>query len=97
MSETRKVVVHSWHSPESCGGFDWYPDTQAGYIAATEAFVKDTGPDNPWGGDPVRVRLLTVDVPADLDGQALTDWLDEDIDALEETLPALWDVSLNMA
>lgn len=83
--DTKKVWVISWHKPDSFGGFDWYPiEADARAAFAREAFG-DT-----WKGEPnVRVRLVAADVPTELEGQALTDWLDEDIDALEVTLPAI--------
>lgn len=85
---TRTVYVVSWvywnGDEQGGGGFDWYPARHE--AAAFEAFDREKAA---WDGSPARIRLLRMDVPADLDGEALTNWLDEDIDALEVTEPAL--------
>lgn len=85
-----KRIVHvvSWvywsGGEQSSGGFDWYPQEAEAYRAfnADKRALAETG-------QPARLRLLRVFVPARLDGPAVTDWLAEDVDALEGGHPAL--------
>lgn len=82
------VYAISQHREGEGGGFDWYPATvdRAALDAAFDAEVAcwaDTT------GAPCTVRLVAVCVPEHLTGEALTDWLDADIDALEHSLPPL--------
>ena len=83
----------AWGDPEadeqSCGGFEWYLDAEV----ARQRFAAEPGN---WGTDPVRVRLVQVEVPFDVPlpldasnpiNQAVTTWIDEQIDDLETVWP----------
>lgn len=88
----RTVHVVSWvywnGDNQGGGGFDWYEDEHR--TAADAQFEKEkadwySGRD---GFPNTRIRLVTVNVPAHLYGQALTDFLDANIDPIKALLPA---------
>lgn len=87
-NSTRKVYVVSWvyfnGDEQGGGGFNWY---EAENRNVAEQDYEAEAPR--WAPDRVRVRLLEVEVNANLTGQALTNFLDGDIDQLEVHLPAL--------
>lgn len=80
----RTVWVVSHYLPGSSGGFNWYPDAESaevGYHREIAAWEN--------GEDAVRVRLLTIDVPANRSGPDITNYIDARIDEIELTLPAI--------
>lgn len=72
-----------WEGDEQGGGgFNWYyteENARQGFQAEKRA----------WEGACARVRLVKVQVPTFLDPEAVTAWIDGDIDLIEYHLPAL--------
>lgn len=85
---TKTVGVLSWHA-EGFGGFNWYPpETSAEVLAACYAEEVEA-----QEGETATVRLVMLEVPADLTGQELTNWIDDGdtLEAVENTAPALFE------
>lgn len=87
MSDTKVVPVISWVNyaggEQTSGGFDWYYQAEQ----ADDRFDDEVA--YFVGGEVVIRRVDVPDVPADLDDEELTNYLDERIDDLEVHLPAL--------
>lgn len=73
MSDTRTVWVVSWvywnGDEQGGGGFWWIPDRGT----ALEQFNREK---DQWQGITARIRLVSIDVPVHLDGEALTRYID---------------------
>lgn len=86
MQHTKLPVIVSGNS--GSGGFDWYPaDTP--FVKVIDRYQNEIAI---WDdGEPTKVRLLLVEVPAELDGDTITDYLEglSATDDLEFNLPAI--------
>ena len=60
MSTKTPILIHSWHTPESSGGFNWYPKTPGDGNARLQ-YDHDVE-----SGDFEHVILMEISVPAHL-------------------------------
>ena len=61
MSTKTPILIHSWHTPESSGGFNWYPKTPVDARNARFQYDHDVE-----SGDFEHVILMEISVPAHL-------------------------------
>lgn len=94
---TKEVFVVSFvywlpNGEQGGGGFWWLP-SYTPFTTAEQAFLKEA---EVWKDTTARVRLVKMEVPINLYGEDLTDWIDlpENLEQIEELLPALR-VSIN--
>jgi hypothetical protein len=95
--ETKKVPVVSWvlhidetlESELSSGGFDWYFTLDD----ARDAFEREVRCQS-GGNQMTRLRLVEIEVPAELDGLELTNYLNdsETLDEIEETATPIQEI-----
>lgn len=86
---SQKVYVVSWVSStngeQSTGGFDWYMAKED----AEERFDQEI---EGWEGYESKIRLVEVEIPTYLQSEVLTEFLDNEIEWLEEEATALREV-----
>lgn len=81
MDNLKTVWVVSWvywdGAAQGGGGFWWFPTRE-------EAEIYFRQEHEGWGSHPHRVRLVEITVPDFPTEQEITDWIDSDIDMVED-------------